>query len=51
MLGERHLRLLDLRMPTVDFGTQRRVPKASAAFYSNVVRANAIPLLPATWPR
>jgi len=35
----------------VDFGTQRRIPKASAAFYSNVVRANAIPLLPATWPR
>jgi len=35
----------------VDFGTQRRIPKASAGFYSNVVRANAIPLLPATWPR
>jgi beta-glucosidase len=35
----------------VDFGTQRRIPKASAAFYANVVRANAIPLLPATWPR
>jgi len=35
----------------VDFGTQRRIPKASARFYSNVVRANAIPLLPATWPR
>ena len=35
----------------VDFGTQRRIPKASAAFYSNVVRANAIPLLPATWSR
>jgi beta-glucosidase len=34
----------------VDFGTQRRIPKASAAFYANVVRANAIPLLPA-WPR
>ena len=34
----------------VDFGTQRRIPKASAAFYANVVRANAIPLLPATWP-
>jgi beta-glucosidase len=32
----------------VDFGTQRRIPKASAAFYANVVRANAIPLLPAT---
>ena len=35
----------------VDFGTQRRIPKASAGFYANVVRANAIPLLPATWPR
>jgi len=35
----------------VDFGTQRRIPKASARFYSNVVRTNAIPLLPATWPR
>ena len=35
----------------VDFGTQRRIPKASAGFYSNVVRANAIPLLPAIWPR
>src|SRR6266516_3356726 len=34
----------------VDFGTQRRIPKASAAFYANVVRANAIPLLPANWP-
>ena len=35
----------------VDFGTQRRIPKASAQFYSNVVRNNAIPLLPASWPR
>ena len=35
----------------VDFGTQRRIPKASAAFYANVVQANAIPLLPANWPR
>jgi len=35
----------------VDFGTQRRIPKASARFYSNVVRNNAIPLLPASWPR
>jgi beta-glucosidase len=35
----------------VDFGTRRRIPKASAAFYANVVRANAIPLLPASWPR
>ena len=30
----------------VDFGTQRRIPKSSAHFYSGVVRANAIPLLP-----
>ncbi len=30
----------------VDFGTQRRIPKASARFYSDVVRANALPLLP-----
>jgi beta-glucosidase len=35
----------------VDFGTQRRIPKASARFYSNVVRANAIPLLPGAWTR
>ena len=27
----------------VDFGTQRRIPKASAAFYSRVIRANALP--------
>jgi beta-glucosidase len=27
----------------VDFETQRRIPKASARFYSEVVRANAIP--------
>jgi beta-glucosidase len=27
----------------VDFGTQRRVPKASARFYSEVIRANAVP--------
>jgi beta-glucosidase len=26
-----------------DFGTQRRIPKASAAFYSSVARANALP--------
>ena len=32
----------------VDFGTQRRIPKSSARFYSDVLRANAIPLLPAT---
>jgi beta-glucosidase len=30
----------------VDFGTQRRIPKASARFYSGVVRANAVPPLP-----
>ena len=35
----------------VDFGTQRRIPKASAGFYANVVRANAIPPLPASWTR
>jgi len=29
----------------VDFGTQRRIPKASAAFCSSVARANAIPPL------
>ena len=27
----------------VDFGTQRRIPKSSAKFYSGVVRANAVP--------
>ena len=27
----------------VDFGTQRRLPKRSAAFYSGVARANALP--------
>ncbi len=31
----------------VDFGTQRRIPKSSARFYSEVVRANAVPALPA----
>jgi beta-glucosidase len=30
----------------VEFGTQRRIPKASARFYSDVARANALPLLP-----
>ncbi len=30
----------------VDFGTQRRIPKASARFFSDVARANALPLLP-----
>jgi beta-glucosidase len=32
----------------VDFGTQRRIPKASARFYSDAVRANAIPSLPSS---
>src|SRR5215469_13585468 len=27
----------------VDFGTQRRIPKSSASFYSGVIRANAVP--------
>jgi beta-glucosidase len=31
----------------VDFETQRRIPKSSARFYSDVARANAIPPLPA----
>jgi beta-glucosidase len=35
----------------VDFGTQRRIPKSSARFYSAVARANAVPPLPASWPR
>jgi beta-glucosidase len=30
----------------VDFGTQRRVPKSSARFYSAAARANALPPLP-----
>ena len=30
----------------VDFGTQRRILKSSARFYSDVVRANAVPSLP-----
>jgi beta-glucosidase len=34
----------------VDFGTQRRIPKSSARFYSEVVRANAVPSLAARWP-
>ena len=34
----------------VDFGTQRRIPKASSAFYADVARANAVPPLPASWP-
>jgi beta-glucosidase len=28
----------------VDFGTQRRIPKSSAHFYSQVISANAVPL-------
>jgi beta-glucosidase len=35
----------------VDFGNQRRIPKASAHFYADVVRANAVPLPPADWTR
>jgi beta-glucosidase len=27
----------------VDFGTQRRIPKASARFYSEVISNNALP--------
>ena len=35
----------------VDFGTQRRIPKSSARFYSEVVRANAVPpVSPGTRP-
>jgi beta-glucosidase len=30
----------------VDFGSQRRIPKSSAKFYSQVARANAVPALP-----
>jgi beta-glucosidase len=30
----------------VDFATQRRIPKASSAFYADVARANAVPPLP-----
>ena len=35
----------------VDFGTQRRIPKSSARFYSGVARANAVPPRPAARPR
>jgi beta-glucosidase len=31
----------------VDFGTQQRIPKSSARFYASVIRANAVPPLPA----
>jgi len=34
----------------VDFGTQRRIPKASSAFYADVARANVVPPLPDAWP-
>jgi beta-glucosidase len=34
----------------VDFATQQRIPKQSAEFYAGVVRANAVPPLPASWP-
>jgi beta-glucosidase len=34
----------------VDFATQRRIPKASAAFMAKVARDNALPPLPAVWP-
>ncbi len=30
----------------VDYGTQHRIPKSSARFYSAVVRENAVPALP-----
>ena len=30
----------------VDFGTQRRIPKTSARFYADVIRATAVPPLP-----
>jgi|HubBroStandDraft_1064217.scaffolds.fasta_scaffold42471_1 beta-glucosidase len=30
----------------VDFGSQQRIPKSSARFYSEVARANAVPALP-----
>jgi beta-glucosidase len=34
----------------VDYATQRRIPKASASFYSQIVKANAVPPLPADSP-
>ena len=34
----------------VDFGTQNRIPKSSARFYSQIARANAVPPLPADGP-
>ncbi|HEY0936535.1 MAG TPA: hypothetical protein VGD91_22725 [Trebonia sp.] len=37
-------------MVYVDFATQQRIPKASAAFFARVARDNCVPPLPATWP-
>jgi beta-glucosidase len=34
----------------VDFATQRRIPKASSAFFARVASDNAIPPLPVAWP-
>ncbi|HEX4831230.1 MAG TPA: GH1 family beta-glucosidase [Trebonia sp.] len=34
----------------VDFATGERTPKASAGFYADVARANAVPPLPLEWP-
>ncbi len=34
----------------VDFATQQRIPKASSAFYAQVVADNAVPPLPQEWP-
>ncbi len=34
----------------VDFATQRRIPKASSAFFAQVASENTVPALPATWP-
>src|SRR5450756_2378634 len=34
----------------VDFATQRRIPKASSAFYAGIARENAVPPLPDSWP-
>ena len=34
----------------VDFATQKRIPKSSAAFFAQVARDNALPALPAVWP-
>ncbi len=34
----------------VDFATQRRIPKASSAFFAKIASDNAVPPLPAAWP-